>query len=74
LWAAATYVGRVVDLPGRIAGSGGNATMLGQLTAQEDGGIDHGESRQLRTGQTSVGLPAAAARERKEINSTGGLE
>jgi hypothetical protein len=47
---------------------------LGQLTAQEDGGIDHGESRQLRTGQTSVGLPAAAARERKKINSTGGLE
>jgi hypothetical protein len=48
--------------------------MLGQLTAREDGGIDHGESRQLRTRKTSVDLPAAAARERNKINSTGGLE
>jgi hypothetical protein len=47
--------------------------MLGQLTAQEDGGIDHGESRQLRTRKTSVDLPAAAACERNKVNSTGGL-
>jgi hypothetical protein len=44
------------------------------LTAAEDGGIDHGDSRQLRAGKISVDLPAAISRERKKINSTGGLE
>jgi hypothetical protein len=48
--------------------------MLGRLTAREDGGIDHGEPRRLRTRKTSIDLPAAATRERKKINSTGGLE
>jgi hypothetical protein len=48
--------------------------MLGQLTAREDGGIDHDEYRQLRTGKPSVDAPAAATRERKKFNPTGGLE
>jgi hypothetical protein len=39
--------------------------MLGQLTAREDGGIDHGESAKLRTGKTLSAchlLPLASAR------------
>jgi hypothetical protein len=35
--------------------------MLGQLTAREDGGIDHGESRQLRAGGPADLLPLASA-------------
>jgi hypothetical protein len=79
LWTAATYLGEAAGYlsVGLIAGQPPprrEGEFVCRLTAQEDGGIDHGDSRQLRAGKISVDLRAAAGRERKKINSTGGLE
>jgi prolyl-tRNA editing enzyme YbaK/EbsC (Cys-tRNA(Pro) deacylase) len=48
--------------------------MLNQLTAREDGGIDHGGIPPVAHPENLRRLPAATARERNKINSTGGLE